>query len=260
MKTLKLTTFSLLFMSLLTNCNQSNKSANDAIDSTSTVVEEQAEIGPKPEMEEEKCPTCNGTQYILCEKCKGEGFIVNENNPIDKKTGYGTACFECNGRGYGFKDEHGDYPLKKGLGKVLCPTCVKEVNIEFAQSESIASQEVATEFESKLVGTHKLGLQWMDGKLGTVKIEKIGDGLYSCKGNANRNEVEYLTVDGTLQVVKEDHLLFNGTISICIHHIYKGRPYHRTGKMDFVRTNGRKFWRLQQMENEECIDYVDIYE
>lgn len=261
MKHLKQAVLPLLFMGLLVSCNQSNKSANEINDSTTVI--ENSEPGPEPEYEpepiqEEKCPTCNGTQYITCEKCNGEGFIVNEDNPVDKKTGYGRACFECNGSGYGFKDEHGDYPLKKGLGKVLCPTCVTEVNIEFPESQSIAQQEVNPDFENTLIGTHKLELQWFDGKRGEVNLEKINEGVYSCKGKAYRGD-DSLSINGTIQVVKEDHLLFEGTITCRVHHIYKGRPYHRTGKMDFVKNKGRKFWRLQQMENGECIDYVDIY-
>jgi hypothetical protein len=72
---------------------------------------------------------------------------------------------------------------------------------------------------------------------------------------------DYVRLDGTVEIVDKDHLKFTGTIAIRVNYNNNGQECLREGTFDFVTKPGRKYWRLQQMNNpcEEIVDYVDIY-
>ncbi len=117
--------------------------------------------------------------------------------------------------------------------------------------------------EQKVLGKHKLSLQWISWEnFGTVTITKEKNGRLRCVGEQRSVEnSDYLTIDGYITIVNEKHLKFEGNITLSVSHIQYGKPCVREGTFDFKSTQGRRYWRMQQMENpcDGCTDYVDIY-
>jgi hypothetical protein len=117
--------------------------------------------------------------------------------------------------------------------------------------------------EQKVLGKHMLSLQWISWDyFGSCNITKDDKGVLRCKGEQlSRENDDYLKINGTINIVDANHLLFTGTIAMKIYHINGGKECLREGTFDFKATNGRKYWRLQQMDNpcDEACDYVDIY-
>lgn len=124
----------------------------------------------------------------------------------------------------------------------------------------------------KFEGNHMLSLQWISWKkFGKAVITKgSGDGVYNISGRQGtdccdeyqgRDNDDYLSIEGTLRKIDDKHLIFNGTITTRIYHINGGNECVREGEFHFEATDGRKYWRLQDMENpcDHCVDYVDIY-
>lgn len=113
-------------------------------------------------------------------------------------------------------------------------------------------------------GNHLLSLQW-------ISWEDFGDAIitptkeihvYKIDGTQKSKEnTDYLKIKGTLTVLNEKHLVFNGTIETSISHINNGQPCVRDGKFNFKVTGQRKYWRLQEMLSpcSDVTDYVDIY-
>ncbi|MBQ7634083.1 MAG: hypothetical protein IJS89_00725 [Bacteroidaceae bacterium] len=129
------------------------------------------------------------------------------------------------------------------------------------------TQSGLTALERKVVGKHMLSLQWISWEyFGTCTITKQADGTLRCKGEQlsrgdDSHIGDYLKIDGTVRIVSALELEFTGTIRTKIYHINGGEEVLREGTFTFLSTNGRKYWRLQQMKNpaDECTDYVDIY-
>lgn len=129
------------------------------------------------------------------------------------------------------------------------------------------AQSGLTALERKVVGKHMLSLQWISWEyFGTCNITKQADGTLRCKGEQlsrgdDSHIGDYLKIDGTVRIVSALELEFTGTIRTKIYHINGGEEVLREGTFTFLSTNGRKYWRLQQMQNpaDECTDYVDIY-
>lgn len=123
-----------------------------------------------------------------------------------------------------------------------------------------------------LVGNHMLSLQWISWKkFGKAVITKgAEEGTYyitgtqgsACCDEANgRNNGDYLSIEGTLRKIDDKHLVFNGKIITKVYHINGGQEVVREGEYNFLSTQGRKFWRMQEMQNPtgDGTDYVDIY-
>lgn len=71
------------------------------------------------------CPTCNGTGKVRCSKCGGQGYTFEfVPGPYNY---YEFGCSNCGGSGEGFGDAPADgsthYTVRKGSGKMNCPTC-----------------------------------------------------------------------------------------------------------------------------------------
>lgn len=124
----------------------------------------------------------------------------------------------------------------------------------------------------KFVGNHMLSLQWISWKkFGKAVITKGSEeGVYNiigrqgtdcCDEYKGRENGDYLSIEGTLRKIDDKHLIFNGTITTRIYHIEGGNECVREGEFHFEATDGRKYWRMQEMENpcDHCVDYVDIY-
>lgn len=117
--------------------------------------------------------------------------------------------------------------------------------------------------EDKIIGKHMCSLQWISWDyFGSVNISRNESGKLTCKGGQkSRENDDFLTIDGTIKVIDEKHLIFNGTIVTKVSYINKGNTVTRKGKFNFVASGSRKYWRMQEMGNPKdcCTDYVDIY-
>lgn len=138
----------------------------------------------------------------------------------------------------------------------------KQVINRNQRKASITSQAKLNSAERKVVGKHKLSLQWISWEdFGTATITKTGNKKYYCKGSQySKENSDYLKIEGTLTIVSEKHLVLKGFIETRVYHLNNGEACHREGNFDFVQSGKRRYWRMQQMGNcDGYTDYVDIY-
>ena len=127
------------------------------------------------------------------------------------------------------------------------------------------SQTASSPLDKILVGTHLLSLSWISWEdFGTVKISKTGKkNVYKIAGmQESRYNDDYLKIQGTITAQSKTLLLFHGKIIQKISFFNNGQPCIREGKYHFLQTEGRHYWRMQEMTNPcdgESCDYVDIY-
>lgn len=116
--------------------------------------------------------------------------------------------------------------------------------------------------ESKILGRHPLSLQWISWDyFGSVEVRKENGRLHCIGSQRSKENDDYVIIDGYIEMIDALRFGFTGTIITKIYHINGGKPCIRDGYYEFASTQGRKYWRLQQMDNpcEGCVDYVDIY-
>lgn len=120
-----------------------------------------------------------------------------------------------------------------------------------------------TAMDRKLVGKHLLSLQWISWDyFGSCNITKEGENNYRCVGEQldRNNKGDYVKIDGFITATDELNLVFTGTIKMKIYHINGGEEYVREGTFNFKSTQGRKYWRMQEMDGPDGeVDYIDIY-
>ncbi|MEA2028108.1 MAG: hypothetical protein U9N49_03955 [Campylobacterota bacterium] len=133
--------------------------------------------------------------------------------------------------------------------------------LAYAQIEIAAPKSIKnTKYEQKLLGTHKLSLQWISwDRFGKAKVIKQND-IITITGE-QRIKDEYLQINGTISNIKAKSFVFDGVIITKINFIAKGKECRREGKMEFKITKKRRYWRLQDMQNPcaNVVDYVDIF-
>ncbi len=140
------------------------------------------------------------------------------------------------------------------------PTSVRKADIAAASGLDAAAK-------AKLVGEHRLTLQWLgwgdlskagklivkdEGKALSAEGEQIGDG---------ENTGDYVRLSGKIVSATKDGFVFEGDIVTRVHHIANSEVCKRSGKFNFRTKSTRKYWRLQEMDNpcSTVTDYVDIY-
>jgi hypothetical protein len=115
-------------------------------------------------------------------------------------------------------------------------------------------------------GAHMFSVQWISWdnlkQAGTAQIHKKEGDLYNITGQqGSKDGLSFVTIDGTLQVTSPTELLFKGTIRTQVSDENQGKVCEKTGTYHFLSTQGRKYWRLQEMNNcdNASVDYVDIF-
>ena len=120
---------------------------------------------------------------------------------------------------------------------------------------SLAS--TAQNFKSKAIVVYKT-----DGTRDTTLLDKKAKSVYSgFYGKENPVDDDYVKLDGTIEIVDADHLVFTGEIRTKVYHINNGQEVLRSGTYNFVTKEKRKYWRMQEISNpaDNCADYIDIY-
>jgi hypothetical protein len=134
-------------------------------------------------------------------------------------------------------------------------------NLAYAQIEIAAPKPISnTKYEKKLLGTHKLSLQWISWERFGKAIITKQNGMFTIAGE-QRIKDEYLKINGTISDIKAKSFVFDGEIITKTNFIAKGKECRREGKMEFKITKNRRYWRLQEMQNpcDNVVDYVDIF-
>lgn len=134
-------------------------------------------------------------------------------------------------------------------------------------TEEMTLEELAVleegESWAKMTGTHNLSLQWIGWeKMGKCDFTMLTEGEFEVIGEQRNEAGDYVTINGTLTMQGNDHLVFNGIIRSKVSYINDGEECLRDGEYNFKAKGKRKYWRLQEMENCEgnnVVDYIDIY-
>ena len=117
------------------------------------------------------------------------------------------------------------------------------------------------------IGQHKLSLQWIDAaSVGSATISRsVKGGGFPIQGRqvlTGYSNKDSLSIKGVLYPLSDKELLFDGSIVSQTTMVNKGQPCVRNGIFTFKATQGRKYWRLQQMQNCEggmVVDYIDLF-
>lgn len=128
----------------------------------------------------------------------------------------------------------------------------------FAQKTFVNDRSAA----KKLLGKHKLSLQWISWDYFGVANVTNKAGVYRLKGEQKgKGTTDFVKVDGRITRIDAREFKFDGKVVTQISHINNGKPCERTGGMTFRITGTRKYWRMQQIDNpcDGVADYVDIY-
>lgn len=121
--------------------------------------------------------------------------------------------------------------------------------------------------KAKLVGRHRLTLQWIGwsdlSAAGTLTVEDRDGELHANGEQIGRGDSEgdFVRVSGKIVSVAHDSFVFEGKIVTRVRHIAGGAECERDGRFTFKTKGGRKYWRLQEMDNpcDSATDYVDVY-
>jgi len=154
--------------------------------------------------------------------------------------------------------------LSRKLYSVILITFIFGAGNAAQSSSAVADKTVIKDLaaKAKLLGAHKLSLQWISWDYFGKAVVSDNKGVMSIKGEQKaRKGDDFLKIDGLITMVDTKEFTFNGTIIMQISHINGGKPCTREGEMTFRITGNRKYWRLQQMDNpcDVATDYVDIF-
>ncbi|MEP6789655.1 MAG: hypothetical protein ABJB40_14545 [Acidobacteriota bacterium] len=120
----------------------------------------------------------------------------------------------------------------------------------------------STKAKQRLLGRHKISLQWISWDYFGVANITGQKGVFYLKGRQDgRKSTDFVSVDGVITSIDDKEFAFKGKVVTQISHIFGGKPCARDGEMTFRITGKRKYWRMQEIDNpcDEAADYVDIY-
>ena len=124
----------------------------------------------------------------------------------------------------------------------------------------IKKRPISKELHNRLIGLHKLRLQWLEPKTSTINIE-YKNGVYYGKSEIIRDN-DYLYIDGTFEITDANNIYFTGEIREKVSYLNNGQECLRNGTYHFKAYSGRQYWRMQEMANCEgngVVDYIDIF-
>jgi hypothetical protein len=134
-------------------------------------------------------------------------------------------------------------------------------------TRSAAANGLDAAARARLVGEHLLTLQWIGfgdlSNAGRATVSDAGDHLV-LRGEhrgSGENAGDYLRIDGRIVSASRDGFVFEGEILTRVSYIAGGAECRREGRFTFLTRAGRKYWRLQEMDNpcDTATDYVDVY-
>jgi hypothetical protein len=116
---------------------------------------------------------------------------------------------------------------------------------------------------AELLGKHALTLQWLGfGDLrtaGTATVVNQG-GHWRLTGKQEAKE-GFVTLDGEVTAIGKASFDFQGKVVTQAEGNNNNKPCAREGRYSFLRKPGKKYWRMQPIDNpcDPVADYIDIY-
>ena len=117
---------------------------------------------------------------------------------------------------------------------------------------------------TKVLGTHAFSDQWISWDyFGQVTIREDENGKLKISGRQTGrgdDAGEYCTIEGSIKIINANHLEFTGTITERTKDCGP-TEIRRNGTFNFMATDGRQYWRCQEMESfcPGAATYLDIY-
>jgi len=121
--------------------------------------------------------------------------------------------------------------------------------------------------KAKLMGPLWLSLQWIgDGSfesMGHAQVEDRAGTLHLSgrQDGTGDNAGDWLEIDGDILAVGLRDFHFKGWVETRVSYINNGKPCRRDVEADFLMKPGKKYWRLQAIDNpcDVAADYVDLF-
>jgi len=141
---------------------------------------------------------------------------------------------------------------------LLCPK--PAINAEKEPQKTKVNNRKALKL---LTGKHLFSLQWISWVNFGEAVVTNDAGLLKLNAiQRSTQDNNYILMQGVITNVDEREFIFDGIIITKINHLNYGLPCERQGVMTFLIPEGKKYWRLQEMQNpcDEVVDYIDIFE
>jgi hypothetical protein len=121
--------------------------------------------------------------------------------------------------------------------------------------------------KAKLLGPLWLSLQWIgNGSLDAMGHAQVEDrdGTLHLSGRQDGtgdSAGDWLEIDGDILAVGLRDFHFKGWVETRVSYINSGNPCRREVEADFLMKPGKKYWRLQAIDNpcDVAADYVDLF-
>jgi len=135
-------------------------------------------------------------------------------------------------------------------------------------ADALAETKVDSESsKAKLMGPLWLSLQWIgDGSfeaMGRAQVEDRGGTLHLSgrQDGTGDSAGDWLEIDGDILAVGLRDFRFKGWVETRVSYINNGKPCRRDVEADFLMKPGKKYWRLQAIDNpcDVAADYVDLF-
>jgi len=136
-----------------------------------------------------------------------------------------------------------------------------------AGSADAATQVDSQSSKVKLMGPLWLSLQWIGvgnfESMGRAQIEDR-DGTLHLSGRQDGtgdSAGDWLEIDGDILAIGLRNFHFKGWVETRVSYINDGNPCRRDIDADFLMKMGKKYWRLQEIDNpcDVAADYVDLF-
>ena len=152
-------------------------------------------------------------------------------------------------------------------GRVATVPAAAAVPADAPRQDASRARGLDAAARARLVGEHMLTLQWLGfgdlSRAGTFTVVDDGGAGWRARGEqrvAGPKGDDYVQLDGRIVAATADGFVFEGDIVTRVDHINAGEPCARSGRFTFRTRDGRKYWRLQEMQGcDGTTDYVDVY-
>ncbi len=119
---------------------------------------------------------------------------------------------------------------------------------------------VRPEINHPIIGENYLGLQWISwDKFGTTVVKRNGEGDLEIQGKQELRG-DFIKIEGLVEIINQDEFIVKGKITTKVDHI-NSDVCTREGNLHFKKTQGKKYYRLQDKKNpcHNVTDYIDIF-
>ena len=160
--------------------------------------------------------------------------------------------------------------MMRKMGRRFVVTALLSLALLSAGFAATAIAETKVDSQSsktKLLGPLWLSLQWIgDGSFDSMGRAQVEDraGTLHLSGRQNGTgdgAGDWLEIDGDILAIGLRAFHFKGWVETRISYINDGNPCRREVEADFLMKPGKKYWRLQEIDNpcDVAADYVDLF-